>query len=75
MVQGDVPESCNGRDDDCNGHIDEGDVCPICPYGMLLIEGVPGIPSRICIDKYSGFTSTNGPFISLITIQVEIEMI
>ena len=30
---------------------------------------------RICIYKYSGFTSTNGPFISLITIQVEIEMI
>ena len=34
-------ELCNGRDDDCDGDIDEGDVCPVCapiPAGGAIID-------------------------------------
>jgi len=32
------PEACNGRDDDCNGQVDEGTLCPfgVCSGGVCL---------------------------------------
>gem|GEM_PF-527544 len=40
-------EACNDRDDDCDGLVDEGDVCaPACPPEMVAVG------AAYCIDRY-----------------------
>ncbi len=40
-------ETCNGADDDCDGLVDEGDVCaPSCPPEMVAVG------TAYCIDRY-----------------------
>lgn len=39
-----TPEVCNGIDDDCDGVIDNGNVCD------RPVEGVPVIPVRVCVS-------------------------
>lgn len=40
-------ERCNSQDDDCDGLIDEGEVCtPVCPTDMVAVG------SAYCVDRY-----------------------
>jgi len=52
VVTGNLEEACNGLDDDCNGRIDDGADCGQCPYNMVLINDVPGVPQGLCMDAY-----------------------
>ncbi|MEO1273708.1 MAG: MopE-related protein, partial [Myxococcota bacterium] len=62
IMQGDVEETCNGLDDDCDGIVDNepnsgrpGTICPDdCPFGMALVINPSGTPGndRWCIDRY-----------------------
>jgi MYXO-CTERM domain-containing protein len=57
-------EVCNSRDDDCDGEIDEGDVCPKCSSGEFPCP--PGLvcnQAGICVDpKCEGVVCPAGEF-------------
>ena len=47
-----VLEQCDGVDNDCDGRIDDSTICSPCPFGMVLLTGIPTNPSGLCIDSY-----------------------
>jgi MYXO-CTERM domain-containing protein len=59
LVGADPSETCNGLDDDCNGVVDEGDICPagfICDKGTCVEECGSGEfvcdSAFVCKDGY-----------------------
>jgi hypothetical protein len=59
---GPKPEVCNGRDDDCDGEIDEGDVCPKCTSGEFPCKyGLVCNQAGNCVDpKCEGVSCPTG---------------
>ena len=43
------PEACNGLDDDCNGRVDDGGACGLCPFEMVYVQHNN---LRLCIDRW-----------------------
>ncbi len=56
-------EMCNSFDDDCDGEIDNGDLCPpgqICAAGACSIVGDPTVPDDMMTSGATGGTADTG---------------
>ena len=63
-------ETCNGIDDDCDGHVDEDDVCPTCTHVALRDTDYQVCSALVAFSVAEGICDTRGGTLaSLATVE------